>query len=121
MGDAEDAAVERLKAGLGFGVVVVAAGLVAFIVWYAMTKYATASDAAAVIGSAVGVVGTVVAAYFGISTAASGKAAAEKQRNDIRDLAVNVLAHRPAARASATTADFEKALDALETRVHSKL
>jgi hypothetical protein len=62
-----------------FGALVIVAGfaLLAYVAFLAIRKYATSTDAVAVIASMTGVIGTVIAAYFGVRAVQSQAGAAE--------------------------------------------
>jgi len=66
-----------------YGFYVVLLGIVALVVIYvvAIWQWTTASDIAAVVGSAGGVIGTIVGAFFGVHIGAVGKERAEEQRD----------------------------------------
>jgi hypothetical protein len=65
----------------GFWVVLLGIGALVFIYVVAFLRWTTASDIAALVGSAGGVIGTIVGAFFGVHTGAVGKERAEEQRD----------------------------------------
>jgi F420-0:gamma-glutamyl ligase-like protein len=86
-----------------YGVDVVYAGLatllVAFIV--SVSVFDTAADAVAAMASITGVIGTIVGAYFGLSSGAAGKEEAEVARTKAEDEAKRLAAVAPAKEATA--------------------
>jgi hypothetical protein len=62
---------DNLRTALGFVLAVVGLLVVAFVYWQAEHNFETAADVAAVVGATTGVIGTIVAAFFGIQAASS--------------------------------------------------
>jgi hypothetical protein len=73
-----------------FWVVLTGIGAVVLLALFAMTRWTTATDVAAVISSGAAVVGTIVGAYFGVQAGSAGKEKAEEQR-DRAELRVQAL------------------------------
>jgi hypothetical protein len=65
----------------GFVVVLVGLAAVVFIYTVAIWHWTAASDVTAAVGSAGGVIGTIVGAFFGLQLGAAGKEKAEEQRD----------------------------------------
>lgn len=62
-------------------VVIFGIGAVVLVSVFAMIRWSTATDVAAVISAAAAVIGTIVGAYFGVQAGAAGKEKAEEQRD----------------------------------------
>lgn len=65
----------------GFYVVVVGLLVVLTIYVVAVLRWDSASDVTTVVGSAGGIVGTVIGAFFGVQVGSAGRDRAERQRN----------------------------------------
>jgi hypothetical protein len=71
--------VMRMKYALW--VVIVGILAVVFVSVFAMTRWTTATDVAAVISAGAAVIGTIVGGYFGVQAGAAGKEKAEELRD----------------------------------------
>ena len=91
---ASDPSLGRLRTVLGFALAVFGLLIVlaVFLTIVLSGKYSTASDATAILGAVTGVVGTIVAAFFGIQTAASGQAQAQAGHAEATRTAVAMAA-----------------------------
>lgn len=81
MSDEQGNGAANTQAMQGFYVVVVGLLVVLAIYVVAVLRWDSASDVAAVVGSAGGLVGTVIGAFFGVQVGSAGRDRAERQRN----------------------------------------
>jgi hypothetical protein len=79
-----------------YGLVAVIAGLVAIValVVVAMFRY-PAGEVNNVVGTALGAIGTLVGAYFGVQVGSAGKAEAEKAKDVAQERVVQLAAAAP--------------------------
>jgi hypothetical protein len=96
---------------------VVVGGLILIGIFYLVSiyRYTSASDVNTVMAPVVGVIGTVIGAYFGVHAGASGKDKIEKDRNTLQRLAYRVT--QPQVRSPNVTgvADLDSAITELRT------
>ncbi len=83
-----------------YGLVAVIAALVAIVVLVvvAMFRY-PAGEVNNVVGTALGAIGTLVGAYFGVQVGSAGKAQAEKAKDEAQERVVQLAAAAPEERA----------------------
>ncbi|HLU75889.1 MAG TPA: hypothetical protein VKZ82_27180 [Nonomuraea sp.] len=75
-----------------YGFYVVLTGIIAVIVAFAATVFATGESAALFAGVA-GVIGTIIGAYFGVQAGQSGKARVEAELGRTQELVVRLAAY----------------------------
>jgi hypothetical protein len=86
-------ATARWRYGLIVVVVAIAAIVVIFLI--AAIRYPTAADGVALVSSVATAISTLAAAYFGIQVGSAGKEAAEKKKDEAKDVAIALAADAP--------------------------
>jgi hypothetical protein len=86
-----------------YGLIVVLAGLLVTLGAFglALLAFSGSENVSAALAPITGLIGTIVGAYFGVQTGASGKAHAEEARTKAEDDAKKLAAVAPAAEAKA--------------------
>ena len=79
----------------GLIVVVVAIAAIVLIFLVAAVRYPTAADGVALVSSVATAISTLAAAYFGIQVGSAGKDAAEKKKDEAKDVAIALAADAP--------------------------
>ncbi|GAA4791846.1 hypothetical protein GCM10023200_28900 [Actinomycetospora chlora] len=90
---ADPDATARWRYGLIVVVVAIAAIVVIFLI--AAIRYPTAADGVALVSSVATAISTLAAAYFGIQVGSAGKEAAEKKKDEAKDVAIALAADAP--------------------------
>jgi hypothetical protein len=69
-----------------YGLIAVIVGIAAVLIicLYAMVHWQSAADVATAISPVTGIIGTIIAAFFGVQVGASGKQRAEDQRDKVQ-------------------------------------
>lgn len=80
--NAQSASTELARIRYGAYLIGAAFVLLGIVFGVAVTQFTSAPDVVAVVGSMATVVGTIVAAFFGIQAASSGKAASDARRGE---------------------------------------
>ena len=107
---------DGLRTWLGFLLALAGLVLVGIVFWITSNKFSTATDIAAVVGAVTGVVGTIVAAFFGINAAASSSDKAQANARDAQAKFAKLagLGMSAAALADPTKPEIRQLLDELK-------
>jgi hypothetical protein len=80
-----------------YGLIVVVVAIVAIVLVFlvAALRYPTAADGVTLVSSVATAISTLAAAYFGIQVGSAGKEAAEKKKDEAKDVAIALAADAP--------------------------